>query len=120
MKANLLSERSNLLNDFPEESQVHQFLGTHNLWTERTLKIADITDFNVNFLKPAMGTCCYHLGNLPQIEPEITPYPGADLMISHSNYTRNILTPDFWTFYKLFKLHGTSYISSHFRKGKDR
>ena len=52
MKANLLRQRSYLVNYFREKGFIHKFLFSNDFRAKVTLKIADIADFNINFFKP--------------------------------------------------------------------
>jgi hypothetical protein len=49
MEANLIGERSNLLDDPLEKSDLHEFFWAHDFGAKAALKVADIADFDVHF-----------------------------------------------------------------------
>ena len=51
MKANQFSQRCDLFDDIFKQVQGHHFFFTDDLGAKTTLQIADIADFNVDFMK---------------------------------------------------------------------
>lgn len=51
MKANLIRDRTHLLDDFPKQSEIHPFFGSHHFRAKTALKIADITDLDIDLGK---------------------------------------------------------------------
>ena len=51
VKTNLFGQRSCLLDDLGKEIEIHHFFGTNDLGAKAALKIANIADLDVYFLK---------------------------------------------------------------------
>jgi hypothetical protein len=51
MEANLISDRTHLLDDFSKQTKTHPFFGPHHLRAETALKVTDIADLDIDLGK---------------------------------------------------------------------
>lgn len=51
MEANLISDRTHLLDDFSKQIETHPFFRPHHFRAETALKIADIADLDIDLGK---------------------------------------------------------------------
>lgn len=65
MKANLLGQRGDLLDDGSKQRRFHALFRTNHFGAKTALKVADIADFNIDLLEPHSGI--YSIESIPQL-----------------------------------------------------